>query len=227
LKQFKDGERIFKHLPQQTAKMLRKDLAAARKAWIAEVKTIAEKEVREKSDFLKYKNAAGEVVDFHATRHTYISSIVAGGASVKTAQELARHSNPSLTIGRYSHARFHDIAGALETLPSISSQEPQAISGSITLKATGTNDAHLQNALSGQWGSDWGSAQTASPGVSLAKLGETIAECTKESTQPNPLPLNTLGDVRRELAKSGQIKKFQAHPLHHRSCGRASREARE
>jgi hypothetical protein len=31
--------------------------------------------------------------DFHAQRHTYISGIVAGGkASVKTCQELARHS---------------------------------------------------------------------------------------------------------------------------------------
>ena len=69
-------------------------------------------------------NAAGEVVDFHSTRHTYISGIVAGGASVKTAQELARHSSPALTIGRYSHARLHDLQGpwtpcrAISLLPS-------------------------------------------------------------------------------------------------------------
>jgi len=30
----------------------------------------------------------GELADFHSQRHTYISAIVAGGASVKTAQEL-------------------------------------------------------------------------------------------------------------------------------------------
>ena len=49
---------------------------------------------------------------------TYVSGIVAGGASVKTAQELARHSSPTLTIGRYSHARLHDLQGALDALPS-------------------------------------------------------------------------------------------------------------
>ena len=32
-----------------------------------------------------YRNAVGEVVDFHATLHTCISGIVAGGASVKAA----------------------------------------------------------------------------------------------------------------------------------------------
>ena len=78
-----------------------------------------EREAREKSDFLAYRNAAGEVADFHATRHTYVSGIVAGGASVKTCQELARHSSPSLTIGRYSHARLHDLQGALDALPSV------------------------------------------------------------------------------------------------------------
>ena len=52
-------------------------------------------------------------------RHTYISGIVAGGASVKTAQELARHSTPMLTIGRYSHARLHDLHGALDALPDL------------------------------------------------------------------------------------------------------------
>ena len=108
-----EGERLFARLPGDTARMLRSDLAAARAEWIGEATTEAEREAREKSDFLAYRNAAGEVADFHATRHTYVSGIVAGGASVKTCQELARHSSPSLTIGRYSHARLHDLQGAL------------------------------------------------------------------------------------------------------------------
>ena len=36
----------------------------------------------------------------HAARHTYVSRVVESGASVKTCQELARHSDPTLTIGR-------------------------------------------------------------------------------------------------------------------------------
>ena len=35
-------------------------------------------------------------------------------------QELAHHSTPTLTIGRYAHTRFHDLEGALEALPSLS-----------------------------------------------------------------------------------------------------------
>ncbi len=78
-----------------------------------------EREARQRSDFLAYEDTAGQVADFHATRHTYVSAIVAGGASVKTAQELARHSTPALTIGRYSHTRLHDLTAALESLPSL------------------------------------------------------------------------------------------------------------
>src|SRR5262249_4149745 len=60
---------------------------------------------------------AGRVVDFHGLRHSYVSGLVSGGVSVKVAQELARHSTPNLTIGRYSHVRLHDLTGALEGLP--------------------------------------------------------------------------------------------------------------
>jgi hypothetical protein len=135
------GERLFSRLPSQTARMLRGDLEAARRAWIDEARTEAERQARERSDFLAYRNAAGEVADFHATRHTHISGIVAGGASVKTAQELARHADPSLTIGRYSHARLHHLQGALETLPGLAHQAPASQAEPPALRATGTNGA--------------------------------------------------------------------------------------
>lgn len=78
---------------------------------------------RERSEFLQYENAAGEVADFHgATRHGYISATVAGVASVKTVQEPARHSTPVLTIGRYSHARLHGLTEALEALARLDAQ---------------------------------------------------------------------------------------------------------
>ncbi len=97
--------------------MLRDDLDEARRRWLDEAATDAERQQREWSDFLKHIDADGRVLDFHGTRHTYISGIVAGGASVKTCQELARHSTPTLTIGRYSHARLHDLTAALDALP--------------------------------------------------------------------------------------------------------------
>jgi integrase len=132
------GERMFARLTKNTSRMLQGDLEAARSAWIKAVPAGPEREARKQSDFLKYRNTAREVVDFHATRHTYISGIVAGGASVKTAQELARHSDPSLTIGRYSHARLHDLQGALEALPSLETTPEPLVQ---ELQATGTDGA--------------------------------------------------------------------------------------
>jgi len=43
---------------------------------------------------------------------------------VKVAWELARHSTPTLTIGRYAHARLHDLSAALEAVPGPT--DPQA-----------------------------------------------------------------------------------------------------
>jgi len=133
--------KLFDRLPGNTARMLRKDLAAARKAWIkAAGPDDAERQRRQQSDFLSYRNAAGEVADFHATRHTYISGIVAGGkASVKTAMELARHSTPTLTIGRYAHTRLHDLTAALETLPDLTTP-PVTTATPQAMAATGTEN---------------------------------------------------------------------------------------
>lgn len=114
------GKPVFAKMSKDhTARMLRRDLAAARKAWIKEAGDDAkEVEYRQKSDFLCYRNAAGEVADFHATRHTYVSNIVESGATVREAQELARHSTPNLTIGRYAHVqrgKLHQVVDSLES----------------------------------------------------------------------------------------------------------------
>lgn len=99
----------------------------------------------EPSDFLAYRDADGRVADFHSTRHTYISGIVAGGAPVKTAQELARHSTPVLTIGRYSHARLHDLTGALDALPSVTTAPtaPQSANGTEGIEPSARRGRNL------------------------------------------------------------------------------------
>jgi hypothetical protein len=56
------------------------------------------------------------------------------GATVKVAQELARHSSPLLTLGRYAHVQLLDQTRALDALPAI--QAPGA--NVVALKATGT-----------------------------------------------------------------------------------------
>jgi hypothetical protein len=76
------------------------------------------------------------VVDFHALRATYITLLVKGGASVKVAQELARHSDPKLTMNVYTKLGVHDLTGALDALPSLTGDEPT----SEAARATGTYD---------------------------------------------------------------------------------------
>ncbi len=74
---------------RRTSKMMKRDLSVARAAWIAEAESDEEREVRQRSDFLLYKNQAGLFADFHANRHTFITNLEKGGVSPKTAQTLA------------------------------------------------------------------------------------------------------------------------------------------
>jgi len=75
--------------------------------------------------------------DFHALRHSFLTLLGKGGVDLRTAQELAGHSSPTLTA-RYSHRRLHDLAGAVEKLPSFL-PEQSALREVQTLRATGTH----------------------------------------------------------------------------------------
>jgi hypothetical protein len=83
---------------------------------------------------IPYETGTG-VIDFHALRGTYVSHLVASGASVKVCQTLARHSTPSLTIGIYAKASVHDLTGAVEALPDLNAAAPRT----EALAATGTD----------------------------------------------------------------------------------------
>lgn len=84
---------------EKPAKVLRRDLAAAGIPYV--VKTID----------------GPRFADFHALRHSYLSALAASGASVKELQELARHSDPRLTLGIYTHARAESLGAAVDRLP--------------------------------------------------------------------------------------------------------------
>ncbi len=110
-----DAGPVFATMPRyKTAMMMRVDLDAAG---------------------IPYRDGGGRVVDFHSLRATYITEIVRGGASVKVAQTLARHSTPVLTIGLYAHAALHDQTAALEALPDLTTPSPRT----EALAATGTD----------------------------------------------------------------------------------------
>ena len=126
-------------LTDKTAAMLAADLRRARAWWIREATDRTERRERRGADFLAYIDSAGAVADFHGLRHRYVSAVVNSGASVKVAQELARHSTPTLTIGRYAHVRLVDLRRAVPSVPTI--MEPAAQTQAQALRATGTDDS--------------------------------------------------------------------------------------
>ena len=97
-------------------RLLGRDLAAARAAWVDEAGGPDERARRESSDFLRYKNSRGEFADFHSLRHRFVTELVNAGVMPKEAKELARHSTITLTMDRYAHATLEGTAAALGRL---------------------------------------------------------------------------------------------------------------
>ncbi len=87
------------------------------------------------------KDKAGRVVDFHALRHTFITSLSKAGVSPRVAMELARHSQIDLTMRVYTDAGMLGTADAVNCLPSWQSRRADA--SSQTASATGTDPLPL------------------------------------------------------------------------------------
>ena len=69
---------------------------------------------------IAYADAAGRVVDFHALRHTFITSLARAGVHPLKAKELARHSTITLTMDVYSHVDANELRDALDSVPGLS-----------------------------------------------------------------------------------------------------------
>jgi integrase len=109
------GEPVFALMPNRQCSMLRADLERAG---------------------VPYITSEG-YADFHASRGTYVSNVMDTGASIKTLQALARHSDPRLTIEVYSKLKRHDAKEAVESLPDHTTPSPS----SEAVRATGTDGA--------------------------------------------------------------------------------------
>src|SRR5262249_27045482 len=77
--------------------------------------------------------------DFHSLRHTYLTLLGRGGVDLRTVQEPAGHSTPTLTA-RYAHRRLYDLAGAVEKLPPFLPGQPDS---PAAVRATGTEGNSL------------------------------------------------------------------------------------
>jgi hypothetical protein len=81
--------------------------------------------------------------DFHALRHSFVAMLDKSGATLKEAMQLARHSDPKLTMARYGRAQIHDLAGTVERMPVLlTDTSPET--NVQHLQATGTDPAVAQ-----------------------------------------------------------------------------------
>ena len=103
---------------RKTYVMMREDLAAARRVWMAEAEgDKKEHRRRQRSDFLAYCDHAGRFADFHSLRHTFVTNLCRANIPPKTAQTLARHSDIRLTMDVYTHVDRAEQVAAIRSLP--------------------------------------------------------------------------------------------------------------
>src|SRR5262249_2700935 len=62
--------------------------------------------------------------DFHALRHSFIALLDKSGAPLKEAMQLARHSDPKLTMAVYGRAALNDLGAAVDRLPGLLTAGP-------------------------------------------------------------------------------------------------------
>ena len=97
---------------------------------------------------IPYTDESGNVFDFHALRHQFISNLAAAGVHPKTAQELARHSDIKLTMNRYTHVLRGELDKAIDLLPDYAAEQNRQSAQAVK---TGTNDLPVNAmALPGQ-----------------------------------------------------------------------------
>jgi len=130
-----DRKRPFP-LTDKTAVMLRQDVRLARSRWIRQTPDPQERRERRRSDFLRERDANGLVLDFHSFRHGYVTAIAKAPVSPRVMMALARHSDPRLTMARYSRVGVQDTATALAAIPRLTPDGPDA----RRHRATGTCD---------------------------------------------------------------------------------------
>jgi hypothetical protein len=85
------------------------------------------------------RDERGRTVDVHAIRHTFGTLLSKGGVMPRTAQAAMRHSDVNLTMNTYTDPKLLDVAGAMESLPSLplgAGPQPEA----VAVSATGTDN---------------------------------------------------------------------------------------
>lgn len=91
-------------IPVRTAEMIRIDLEAAE---------------------IEYIDNTNKYIDFHALRHSFVSSLARAGVHPSVAQALARHSSITLTMNAYTHTPIEAEVSAIKKLPDLTNGEKE------------------------------------------------------------------------------------------------------
>jgi len=110
------------HVPRDLVRILNRDLAAAG---------------------IPKRDERGRTVDVHALRHCFGTLLSRAGVAPRTAQAAMRHSSLDLTMNTYTDPKLLDVAGAVESLPSLPlrPEDGQSTASALELSATGTEDS--------------------------------------------------------------------------------------
>jgi integrase len=111
----------------------------------------------------------GRTLDVHALRTTFGTLLSKGGVAPRTAQAAMRHSDIDLTMNVYTDPRLLDVGGALEVLPSLPLNGNTALAPEAA-KATGTD------------------------GPANRTVAPTVAPTWCNGRQTGSIPGNTAGD---------------------------------
>ena len=86
------------------------------------------------------RDGRGRQIDLHALRTTFGTMLARSGVSMRTAQQLMRHSDIRLTANVYVDPALLDLQGAVESLPSVPSVAPSVAHGTVKSSATQSSD---------------------------------------------------------------------------------------
>ena len=130
---------------RRMANMLREDLNDARQAWLDEVASDAAEQARRvQSDFLSVENHNGEVLDFHALRHTCGAWLAKAGAHPKEVQTVMRHASITLTMDTYGHVFPGQEALTVARFPEMQPSRTGKAKGESDADPASESAAHAQ-----------------------------------------------------------------------------------
>jgi integrase len=185
------------NLPHESnlARMLRNDLAEARKQWIGEAKDDPQEYAqRQQGDFLADRNHDGEVFDFHSLRHTCGAWLAMIGAHPKVIQTVMRHGSITLTMDSYGHLCPGQEAAAISQMRQLLVDPPEA------LRATGTDNATVDAQKPAQRQAQRTGRETRR---SAAKGCDQQSKADSQRKTAKPLRVADLGDAVRKHSPKG------------------------